>query len=408
MTAAGGGGQQGPLVFLIAGEPSGDQLGAGLMAALKSETGGRVRFTGLGGPRMAGQGLESLFPIDELAVMGIVEVLPHVLSIYRRIRQTRAAARAAQPDILVTIDSPSFTLEVSQRLKGEGFPLVHYVAPSVWAWKPWRARQMARYLDHLLALLPFEPPQFEPHGLITTFVGHPAVEAADRATESGGFRAAHDIPEAARLLCLLPGSRRGEVRRLLPVFGETLAVLRRRYPDLRAVVPTVEGVAEQVRRAVPAWPLPVSVMTGEDQKHQAFAAADVALAASGTVAVELAVAGLPAVIAYRLNPLTGFLAARLLSVDFVSLPNLVLNRQVMPELLQGDCIPARLAAALDRLLGDPEARRTQIEDCRKVTELLGRDGLAPSLRAARALLGLIGTGGRTAKDYNAVKPKEGP
>ncbi len=408
MTAAGSVGQQGPLVFLIAGEPSGDQLGAGLMAALKKETGGRVRFAGLGGPRMAGQGLDSLFPIDELAVMGIVEVLPRVLSIHRRIRQTRAAARAARPDVLVTIDSPSFTLEVSQRLKGEGFPLVHYVAPSVWAWKPWRARQMAGYLDHLLALLPFEPPYFEPHGLATTFVGHPAVEAVDSGAEASGFRANQGIPESAPLLCMLPGSRRGEVSRLLPVFGETLTVLQRCYPDLCAVVPTLEGVAEQVRRTVPAWPLPVTVMTGEDQKHQAFAAADVALAASGTVAVELAVAGLPAVIAYRLNPLTGFLVARLLSVDFVSLPNLVLNRQVMPELLQGNCTPAKLAAALDRLFRDPEVRRTQIKDCRKVTELLGRGGSAPSLRAARTLLGLIGTGGRTAKDYNAAKPKERP
>jgi lipid-A-disaccharide synthase len=176
MSGGTGGAGQGPLIFLIAGEPSGDQLGAALMSALRQETGGAARFAGLGGTRMAEQGLQSLFPTEELAIMGIVEVLPRALAVYRRIRETVAAVRSIKPDALVTIDSPSFSLEVSQRLKGEGFPLIHYVAPSVWAWKPWRARQMAGYLDHLLALLPFEPPYFERHGLPTTFVGHPAVE----------------------------------------------------------------------------------------------------------------------------------------------------------------------------------------------------------------------------------------
>ncbi len=406
MTSAGGS-QQGPLIFLIAGEPSGDQLGGGLMAALTHETGGKICYAGIGGPQMTGQGLESLFPIDELSVMGIVEVLPHALSIYRRMRQTLAAIRAVRPAALVTIDSPSFTLEVSQRLKGEGIPLIHYVAPSVWAWKPWRARRMAGYLDHLLALLPFEPPYFERHGLATTFVGHPAVESFDARTGGGGFRAGLGVPETAPLLCVLPGSRRGEVRRLLPVFGQTLAQLRQHHPDLHIVVPTVEGVAEQVRQAVHRWPVSAKLVTGGDEKYQAFAAADVALAASGTVAVELAVASLPAVVAYRLNPITEFLAARLISVDFVSLPNLVLNREAMPEFLQRDCTPGKLAAALDRLLSDPEARRAQVNDYRSVIELLGYGGAAPSYRAARTILKLIGTGGQGTSSYNAAKPEEG-
>ena len=314
---AGGPDATAPLIFLVAGEPSGDLLGARLMAALKAETGGQVRFAGVGGARMAEEGLTSLFPIGELAVMGIVEVLPHALNIYRRIRQTVAAAEAARPAALVTIDSPSFTLEVSQRLRGRGFPLIHYVAPSVWAWKAWRAKHIARFLDHLLALLPFEPPYFETHGLRTTFVGHPAIEMGQVAVDPARFRARHGIASAAPLLTVLPGSRRGEVARLAPVFGATLGLLASRHEGLRAVVPTVETVAAQVEAAAGAWPVPTAVLRDPAEKYEAFAASTAALAASGTVAVELAVAGLPAVIGYRLNWLSGALARRLVKAKYV-------------------------------------------------------------------------------------------
>jgi lipid-A-disaccharide synthase len=402
MTGGTAGDERSPLVFLIAGEPSGDQLGARLMAALKAETDGRIRFAGVGGEAMARQGLASLFPIDELAVMGLVEVLPHARRIYRRIRETAAAVRAARPDVLVTIDSPSFTLRVSRRLKGSGIRLVHYVAPSVWAWKPWRARQMAGYLDHLLALLPFEPPYFEKHGLATTFVGHPAVEAAGTARLDGAaFRAQRAIPPEAPVLCVLPGSRRGEVGRMAPVFGRTLDLLAGRFSGLRALVPTVGTVADMVEEAVRDWPVPAEVLREADAKHGAFAAADAALAASGTVAVELAVAGLPAVIAYRVNPITAFLAARLIRVEHVSVVNLVLEREVQPERLQGRCTPSELAAALEPLLHDPAARRAQREGCAAAAGLLGLDGPAPSLRAARGVLAVIASGAAGGKIYNA-------
>ena len=388
MTAGGGG----PLVFLVAGEPSGDLLGARLMAALEAETGGRVRFAGVGGERMAERGLASLFPIDELAVMGLVEVLPHAWRIYRRLRETVAAAVAARPDALVTIDSPNFTLAVSRRLKGRGFPLIHYVAPSVWAWKPGRARRVAGDLDLLLTLLPFEPPYFERHGLETCFVGHPALEDPPAAGAGPAFRKAHDIPGGAPLLCLLPGSRQGEVRRLAPVFRATLHRLARSVPGLHAVVPTVAGVAGTVMAEVRGWPVPTAVVHGQADKLAAFAASDAALAASGTVTVELAAAALPAVVTYRVNPLTGLVVARLLKVPFAALPNLVLGRQVQPELLQRDCTPDRLADAVLRLLNDRAARDDQIAGYREALGLLNAGDAVPSRLAARRILAAIGPG----------------
>lgn len=392
MTRAVPGRGDGPRVFLVAGEPSGDFLGARLMAALKAETGDGVGFVGLGGEQMAAEGLESLFPIDELAVMGLVEVVPHLRRVYRRIKQTVAAAEAERPDILVSIDSPAFTLEISKRLKGRGFPLVHYVAPSVWAWKPWRARRMAGYLDHVLTLLPFEPPYFQKHGLASSFVGHPAVEAVKPPPGAiAAFRTERGISEDATVLCVLPGSRRGEVARLAPVFGDTLRILAASCHRLRVLVPTLRPVAEMVRDAVRGWPVQGEVLEGAAAKQLAFAAADAALAASGTVAVELAVAGVPAVVAYRVNPLTAILAARMITVKHASVVNLLLDRELQPELLQGRCRAETLAAAVKRLFDDPAARRTQQEGYALVARELGRGGPPPSQKAARRILELIGS-----------------
>ncbi len=401
------GGEQGPLIFLIAGEPSGDLLGARLMAALKAATGGRVRFAGVGGALMSAEGLRSLFPIGELSVMGLVEVLPHIRNIRRRFEQTVTAVEAARPDALVTIDSPAFTLRVSRRLKGRGYPLIHYVAPSVWAWKPWRARQIAGYLDHLIALLPFEPPYFEKYGLATTFVGHPAVEAEVLPpSEGAAFRRAQGIPADATLICVLPGSRRAEVARLAPDFSRALRLMTERRAGLHAVVPTVSGVEDLLRQVVQTWPVQVTVAVGCHAKYRAFAAADLALAASGTVAVELAVAGVPAVIAYRVNPLSAFLARRLIKVDYVSLPNLVVGEELQPELLQERCTGRSLASALERLLDDPAARRQQLEGCTRAARRLGLGGPAPSHRAAETILSVIRSGGSAASPYNDAKFKE--
>ncbi len=381
-----------PLVYLIAGEPSGDLLGARLMAALKAETGGRVRFTGLGGPLMREQGLDSLFDTAELAVMGIAEVVKEIPRILRRIRETTAHAIASRPDVFVSIDSPSFSLEVSQRLKGRGFPLVHYVAPSVWAWKAWRAKHIAKFLDHLMTLLPFEPPYFEAHGLAATFVGHPAVEAAAQPTDPAGLRARLGLTPTQPLLVALPGSRRSEVKRLAPVFGEALGLLKRAHPDLAAVVPTVPNVAAQVGEAVKAWPVPAHVIEGAQAKYDAFAAGQAAIAASGTVGLELAVAGLPAVMAYRVVGLSAWIARRALKIKWVSIASLVLDRLVQPEYLQENCNGPAIAQAVEALLADTPERRRVIEEGRAAARMLGQDGLAPSHRAARVVLAQIGAG----------------
>jgi lipid-A-disaccharide synthase len=378
-----------PLIYLVAGEPSGDVLGAGLIAALKELCDGRIRFSGIGGSRMVAEGFDSLFPMAELSIMGGAEILPHVPRLLKRIRQTVANIRAMRPDVLVTIDSPGFCFRVAKRLQGEGIPLVHYVAPTVWAWKPRRARKISRFLDHLLVLLPFEPPYFEVENLDCTFVGHPVMDSGADAGDGDGFRRRHDIAPGTPVLCVLPGSRRSETGRLLPVFAETVARLKLGRPDLTVVVPTVETVADDVAAATARWPVPAIVVTGETEKYDAFAAADAALAASGTVALELALAKVPSVIAYRLNPISGWLARRLVRVRFVNLVNLVLDKQAVPEFLQDDCRPDRLAAALERLLDDENSRAEQIDAMIKALERLGLGGPSPSVRAAEVVHNLI-------------------
>ena len=378
-----------PLVFLIAGEPSGDVLGGRLMAALDRATGGRVRFAGVGGPNMESHGLASLFPMGDLTVMGVAEVVPRLPRILRRLRQTVAAAKSSRPAAVVTIDAPDFSFRVARRLKGKGFPLIHYVAPTVWAWRPARARAIATFLDHVLALLPFEPPYFEVEGLACTFVGHPVVESGAGDGDGAAFRRRHGIEARAPLVCFLPGSRASEVGPLMPVFGATLARLRTGRPDLRAVVATVATVSDTVTAATRDWPAAPLMVSDTADKYDAFAAADAALAASGTVALELAMAGTPAVIAYKINPLTAFLARRLIRVRFVNLVNIILDRPALPEFLQNDCRPERLAAAIDQLLGDAEACARQVAAGRDALGRLGLGGPPTGERAARVVLDVI-------------------
>lgn len=380
-----------PVVFLIAGEPSGDVLGGRLMKALKQATAGRVRFAGVGGERMIGEGLSPLFPLDDLALFGLAELLPKIPNLLRRLDQTTQAVLSSRPDAVVTIDAPDFCFRIGKRLRRAGctVPLIHYVAPTVWAWRPGRARKVAKFLDHLLALLPFEPPYFEREGLACTFVGHPVVEGgADKGCASR-FRARHDLPEDARLLTVLPGSRRSEVTKLLPDFGCTLERLAADHPDLRIVVPTVPQVRSLVSEAIRSWPLPALLVEGDEDKYDAFAASTAALAASGTVSLELALARLPAVIAYRIHPLTYRLYRGLIRVKYVNLVNIMLNRPLVPELLQQDCVPEKLASAVDHLLRDPEARQLQVDGVAEVARWLGQGESPPSERAAAVILKAI-------------------
>ncbi|RED13218.1 lipid-A-disaccharide synthase [Pontivivens insulae] len=383
-------------LFLIAGEPSGDRLGAALMAGLKSIN-PDVEFAGVGGPAMEAEGLSSLFPMHELSVMGLTEVLPKLRSLFRRRDQAAGALLASGADALITIDSPDFCLRVAKKAKAAGFakPVIHYVAPSVWVWRPGRATKMARHVDHVLALLPFEPPYMEAAGMTCDFVGHPVV-AEPQATEAevAALRDALGLG-AARTLVVLPGSRNGEVGRLGEIFGEAVAKVA--TPDMRVVVPVTANVADHVADVTAIWDVDVTLLDprglppheAEARKRAAFAMADAALAASGTVGLELAMAGCPGVIAYRMAPITTFLVKRMVKVRFVNLVNLLLDRGVVPEVLLDDCTPQTIANALKPVLDDPAAREDQRNGMAQAMQMLGQGGEAPGLRAARSVLGAI-------------------
>lgn len=379
-----------PLIFLVAGEPSGDAIGARLMAALKYEAGGAVRFAGIGGARMESEGLTSLFPMSDLTLFGLAEVLPKIKLVKARIAETVAAVRAARPDAVVTIDSPGFSFRVQKRLGAGWTKRIHYVAPTVWAWRPGRARKIARFLDRLLVLLPFEPPYFDAVGLPCDFVGHPVVEEGANRGDGPGFRAQHGIAADAPLLVVLPGSRRSEVRALLPVFTDVLARLQSQFPTLRAVVPTLGTVAGDVKRATASWPVPTLVVEGVVEKYAAFAAGTAAMAASGTVSLELAIARLPAVIAYRIHPVSAAVARRLVKVRYATLANIILDRMAVPEFIQDRCRADLITESVSQLLADPAARAIQAGEVSLALDQLGGDDPPPSQRAARAVLAAIG------------------
>ena len=377
--------------FLIAGEPSGDRLGAALIAGLR-ELDPALEVRGIGGEGMAAQGLESLFSMSELSLMGIWEILPKYRALKRRIAQTAQAVIKAAPDVLITIDSPDFGLRVARivRAAAPGIRTVHYVAPSVWAWRPGRARKMAQVIDHVLAILPFEPPLMQAAGMSCDFVGHPVVsERLASAAEASAFRAAHGIAADAPLVLCLPGSRRGEVARLGPRFDEALMRLRDRLPEMRVVLPTVPGVADMVDAMVRRWPTAPVVVQGESDKRAAFAAADLALAASGTVSLELAANGVPMVIGYDMAPVSRALIGLLLKTDTVTLVNLVSETRAVPEFLGRHCQPGPMANALLRLLDDPEARAEQLAAMDLTMQRLGRGGEPPGLRAARSVIAAV-------------------
>ena len=375
-------------LFLIAGEASGDALGAALMAGMKALVPG-VEFHGIGGPAMAAEGLTSLFPMEELSVMGLVEVVPKYLHLKRRIGETAEAVARLKPDALITIDSPDFCLRVAGlvRAADPAQRTIHYVAPTVWAWRPGRAAKMARVIDHVLALFPFEPPLMEAAGMSCDFVGHPAAtKPRATAAEAAEFRARQAIgPDQPLLLCL-PGSRRSEVTRLAPRFEEAIARLRDREPELRVILPTVRGVAGIVRTLAARWKVaPLVVETAED-KARAFAAADFALAASGTVSLELAANRVPMVIAHDFNRLTWWVMKRAALIDTVTLVNIVSETRSVPEYLGPDCRPGPIARALMALIDDEAARDRQLAAMALTMERLGAGGEAPGLRAARSVL----------------------
>lgn len=378
-------------IFMIAGEASGDALGAALLSGLRELAPG-TQAQGVAGVQMQALGMESLFPMEELSVMGLAEVLPKYRHLKRRIAQTAQAVLDEKPDVLISIDSPDFCLRVAKIVRAEdpSIRTVHYVAPSVWAWRPGRAVKMARMIDQVLALLPFEPPYMEAAGMRCDFVGHPVVgmPQATRA-EADALRAALHVGDAP-LVLVLPGSRRSEVNRLMPIFGEALAQLATQRPNMQVVLPAAPGVGPILAEAAASWRIPVHIIGADDpeQKRAAFKAADVALAASGTVSLELAAAGTPMVIGYQLSWLTTQIMRRMALIDTATLVNLVSETRVVPEYLGEKCTPTALCDALGRVLDDPSAQQSA---CELTMERLGRGGESPGLRAARAVLNGLDT-----------------
>jgi lipid-A-disaccharide synthase len=362
---------QPPLVFLLAGEASGDQLGASLMASLRDIQ--DVRFVGVGGPAMQAQGLHSLFPMEELSILGVLGIIRQLPQLLRRLKLTVQTIQRMRPDAVVTIDAPEFSFRVMKRLHRlpQRPRLIHYVAPTVWAWRSGRARKVARFLDHMLCLYPCEPPYFEKYGLTSSFVGHPI------AHESLG-KAKRD-PD---LVCVLPGSRSSEIETLLPIFKETITLLKKEFPALKVVIPTLPSVLGLVQQGTQDWPCDVQIVLGDDARKHAFQKASAALAASGTVALQLSAARLPFVIAYKLGTVNTWIARALLKTQWVCMVNILLNKTCIPELLQKNCTPEKLASAVGTLLKSSDARVRQERAMEAAISLLK----APPDAAANAVV----------------------
>jgi lipid-A-disaccharide synthase len=379
--------EMGRKVFLIATEESGDRLGANLMKVLRQRLGGAVRFEGVGGRAMAREGLVSRFPIEELSIIGLAAVVRQLPKILRLIRGTAAAVVDAAPDILVIIDSPDFTHRVAKRVRASDarIPIVDYVSPSVWAWRPGRARAMLSYVDHVLALLPFEPEAYQRlRGPPCSYVGHPLTEQLSSLRPNANE--ARRREEAPPVLLVLPGSRRSEIRHHMAVFGQALARLQEQGVAFELMLPTMPHLQEAVMEGLNAWPVQPQVVIGEQEKRAAFRIAHAALAKSGTVTLELALAGVPMVTAYRTGSAEAWILRRAIKVNSVILANLVIGENVVPEFLQEDCTPENLAHALREVFGDSPSRRKQLDAFARIDEILSTGNQPPSARAADIVL----------------------
>ena len=376
-------------IFILTGEASGDLLGARTMAALRRLRPG-IEFLGIGGEQMAREGLVSLFPMHDLALLGLAEIIPNIPNLRRRLRQTVDTIRAESPDILLTIDIPGFALRVLKEIGPGKLKRVHYVAPQVWAWRESRVKKYPGLWEELLCLLPFEPAFFAPHGLHPVFTGHPVLESGADQGDAARFRATHNLPATAVPVIFMPGSRRGEIARLAPIFRDTLTLLQPQIPGLVPVLPVAQGVDETVRAATRDWPVRPLLVHGAQERYDAFASAHAALTKSGTSTLELAMAGVPMALTYRVNPLSAWLFRRMAKVEYVGIVNILAARPLVPELLQEDCTPPKLAATLLTLLGDPQARARQRQGYREVLASLLAPAGTPSEAAAQSILALLG------------------
>jgi lipid-A-disaccharide synthase len=374
-------------VFLIATEESGDRLGANLMKVLRQRLGGAVRFEGVGGQSMAREGLASLFPIEALSIVGLAAVVRQLPTILRRIRETAEAVTEASPDILVIIDSPDFTHRVARRVRARdpAIPIIDYVSPSVWAWRPGRARAMRTYVDHVLGLLPFEPEEYRRlRGPPCSYVGHPLIE------QIGSLRPGADEQrrraEQPPVLLVLPGSRRSEINHHMAVFGATLGQLAAEGIPFELILPTMPHLQEAVADGVKGWKVAPRVIVGEKEKRAAFRIAHAAFTKSGTATLELAIAGVPMVAAYRAGGIETWIVRSMVQVNSVILANLVIGENVVPEFIQQDCTPEKLLPPLREILRDSPLRQRQLEAFAKIDTIMSTGSQPPSVRAADIVL----------------------
>lgn len=378
-------------VMLVAAEASGDALGAGLARALRARLGDKVRLVGVGGRRMAAEGIDSPFDIASLSILGIFEAVAAYRTVVQRVADTAALAQRETPDVAILIDSWGFTLRVAQALR-KRFPnmlLVKYVGPQVWATRPGRARTLAASVDHLLSIHSFDAPWFEKEGLKTTFVGNPALARDFSHADPARLRAAIGAGEGEDILLVLPGSRPAEIKLVMPVFEETVKRLKAARPGLHVVIPAAGTVVDSVRARVAGWPFRAHVIEDEQLKDDAFVAGTVALACSGTVTTELALAGTPMVVAYRIGGATYAILKLIFKSPWVTMFNIAARAFVAPEFLQAECTPANLERAIAERLDDPVLRARQIAAQNAALEQMGRGGPDPSEKAADTILALL-------------------
>lgn len=380
-------------IFLIATEESGDRLGSALMKVLRQRLGDGVQFEGVGGRTMAREGLETLFPIEELSIVGFAAVMQQLPKILRLIRETADAVTESAPDALVIIDSPDFTHRVARRVraKNPAIPVVDYVSPSVWAWRPGRARAMLGYVDHVLGLLPFEPEEYRKlKGPPCSYVGHPLIEQLPSLRPNPDEQKHRDSEPP--VLLVLPGSRRSEIRHHLGLFGAALGRLQAEGRAFELMLPTMRHLEATVREGVATWQVKPQIVVGETERRAAFRIARAALAKSGTVTLELALSGIPMVTAYRVGAMEAFILRRAIQVSSVILANLVIGKDVIPEFLQEDCTPEKLAAALSEVLTDTPMRKQQVEAFAQLDTIMSTGNKSPSVLAADIVLATMRKG----------------
>lgn len=377
-------------IMLVAAEASGDVLGAGLARALKARLGDGVTFVGVGGPRLAAEGVHSPFDIAELSILGWLEGLRAYGRVKRRVAETAALAARERPDAVVLIDSWGFTIRVAKAIRAASpdTPLIKYVGPQVWASRPGRAKTLAGAVDHLLALYSFDAPWFEREGLATTVVGSSALHIDLSGADPAGFRRSLGLGPDQPLLLVLPGSRPSEIRLMTPVYEQAVQTLKAARPDLAVAVVAAGTVAADVAQRVAAWPFRVHLV-GEDRKYDAMTAATVGLATSGTVSTELALAGAPMVIAYRFQPLSYAIMKPFFTGKYATLFNHAADEEIARELIQDDATPDKTAQAVGRLLDDPALRADQAARQTAALDLMGRGARDPSDIAAEAVLDVI-------------------